>query len=149
MLLTGYINLPCVFVVKREKVVNCLFSNKISNFPLEKIHYDYSRFTWLCPLRRKSKFFYCFLKFQKLVENQFDQQVKIFQYEDGGEFNLNDFLAHIRNSKIEIHMFCLGTPKQNRVAEWKHQHIVETGLTMLFHANLPLSLWVDIFFSAM
>ena len=132
MLLTGYINLPCVFVVKREKVVNFLSGNKISNFPLEKIHYDlwglaritsnqgfqfyaifvddYSRFTWLCPLRRKSKIFYCFLKFQKLVENQFDQQVKIFQYEGGGEFNLNDFLAHTRNSKIEIHMFCLGTP---------------------------------------
>ena len=35
-------------------------------------------------------FFYCFLKFQKLVENQFDQQVKIFQYEGGGEFNLNE-----------------------------------------------------------
>ena len=82
MLLTGYLNLPCVFVVKREKVVNFLSGNKISNFPLEKIHYDlwglaritsnqgfqfyaifvddYSRFTWLCPLRRKSKFFIAF-----------------------------------------------------------------------------------------
>ena len=64
------------------------------------------------PITKKIQFFffYCFLKFQKLVENQFDQQVKIFQYEGGGEFNLNDFLAHTRNSKIEIHMFCLGTP---------------------------------------
>ena len=88
MLLTGYINLPCVFVIKWEKAVNCLFSNKISKFPLEKIHYDlwglapitsnqgfqfyaifvddYSRFIWLCPLQRKSNFFLLLSKVSKI-----------------------------------------------------------------------------------
>ncbi len=71
-------------------------SNKISKFPLDKIHSDlwgptpitsnqnfhfyalfiddYSQFTWPYPLKRKSDFFGCFLKFQKLVENQFDKK---------------------------------------------------------------------------
>lgn len=43
---------------------------------------------------------------------------------------------------------CPGTPEQNGVAERKHRHIVEMGLTMLFNAKLPLSLWVDAFLTA-
>lgn len=31
----------------------------------------------------------------------------------------------------------------NGLAERKHQHIVETSLTLLFHTNLPLKFWVD------
>lgn len=67
--------------------------NEISYFPLDKVHCelwgpaptlscqnfkydvnfvdDYSRFTWLFPLRKKkSNFFSCFVKFQRNVENQ-------------------------------------------------------------------------------
>jgi|GEM_PF-6711430 len=29
------------------------------------------------------------------------------------------------------------TPEQNGVAERKHKHMVETGLSLLFNANLP------------
>uniref|UniRef100_A0A2N9F7M8 Reverse transcriptase Ty1/copia-type domain-containing protein n=1 Tax=Fagus sylvatica TaxID=28930 RepID=A0A2N9F7M8_FAGSY len=41
-----------------------------------------------------------------------------------------------------------GTPEQNGIAERKHRHIVETGLTMLLHAQLPKYLWVDAFTTA-
>lgn len=34
------------------------------------------------------------------------------------------------------------------MAERKHRHIVETGLTMLLHANMPLRYWVDGFSTA-
>lgn len=37
---------------------------------------------------------------------------------------------------------------QNGVAERKHRHIMEIGLTMMFHANLPTKLWVDVFLAA-
>ena len=46
------------------------------------------------------------------------------------------------------HISCPGTPEQNGVAERKHRHIVETGLTMLFHAHMPLSFWVESFLTA-
>lgn len=39
------------------------------------------------------------------------------------------------------------TPEQNGVLEQKHPHIVETGLTMLFHAHIPNYLWTDAFAS--
>lgn len=145
-------------------------TNKISQFPLEKIHCDlwgpapllsnqrfrfyaifvddHSRFTWLYPLKRKSEFYHQFLKFQKLVENQFDQKIKVFQCDGGGKFNSNVFIDHLQNSGIELQVSCPGTPEQNGVAERKHCHIVEVGLAMLFHPNLPLSLWAEVFLTA-
>ena len=33
------------------------------------------------------------------------------------------------------------TPQQNGVSEWRHRHLVETGLTLLHYANLPLTYW--------
>ena len=106
---------------------------------------DYSRFTWIYPLKKKSGFLDCFLKFQKLVENQLDRKIKIFQCDGGGEFSSNDFLAHLNACGIELHVSCPGTPEQNGTAKRKHRHIVEAALTMMFHANIPLFLWTEIF----
>jgi hypothetical protein len=61
---------------------------------------------------------------------------------------LQAFLTHLNMCGIVQHVSCPGTPEQNRVAERKHRHIVETGLTMLFHAQLPKNLWIEAFIMA-
>lgn len=33
------------------------------------------------------------------------------------------------------------TPKHNENLELRHRHIVEIGLTLLYHAFMPLSFW--------
>ena len=88
-------------------------TRKVSNNPLNKIYCDlwglspnnstqgykyyvvfvndYTYYTWLYPLKRKSDFFYCFLKFQRLVENWFERRIKIFQSDGGMNFNLLSF----------------------------------------------------------
>ncbi|PNY13707.1 putative copia-type protein, partial [Trifolium pratense] len=55
---------------------------------------------------------------------------------------------HLHTCGIELHVSCPGTPEQNGTAERKHRHIVEIGLTMMFHANIPLPLWVEVFLTA-
>ena len=105
---------------------------------------DYLRFTWLYPLKWQSEFFVCFHKFQNLVENQFDRKIKVFQCDGGGEFSFNIFFEHLRNNGIKLHVSCHRTSQQ-KVVEQKHWHIVETKLIMFFHANLPSSLWVEVF----
>lgn len=40
------------------------------------------------------------------------------------------------------------TPAQNGRAERKHQHITETGLSMIFHASVPLTIGVEAFSTA-
>uniref|UniRef100_A0A2N9EMH7 Reverse transcriptase Ty1/copia-type domain-containing protein n=1 Tax=Fagus sylvatica TaxID=28930 RepID=A0A2N9EMH7_FAGSY len=53
------------------------------------------------------------------------------------------------NTGATSHMtYDKGTPEQNGIAERKHRHNVEIGLTMLFHAQLPKNLWVDAFMTA-
>ena len=96
-------------------------------------------------MRRKSDFLECFLKFQNLVENQLERRIKIFQSDDGGEFQSIKFQNHLSNCGILQQVSCSKTLEQIGVAERKHRHIVEMGLTMLFHAKLPLSLWVGAF----
>jgi hypothetical protein len=144
--------------------------NKIAPAPLVKIHCDlwgpapvasvqnfkyyvifvddHTRYTWLYPLKHKSDFFNTFLTFQRMVENQFERKIQIFQCDGGGEFSLQAFLTHLNMCGIVQHVSCPGTPEQNGVAERKHRHIVETGLTMLFHARLPKNLWIEAFMTA-
>lgn len=43
---------------------------------------------------------------------------------------------------------CPYTPQQNGLAERKHRHVVELGLSMMFHSNTPLCYWVEAFFTA-
>lgn len=45
-------------------------------------------------------------------------------------------------------MSCPDISQQNGVAEMKHWHIVEIGLTMMFHANVCTKYWVEAFLSA-
>lgn len=40
---------------------------------------DFTRFTWIFPLRAKFEVKGIFTKFHKLVENQFDRKIKTFQ----------------------------------------------------------------------
>ncbi|GKV28213.1 hypothetical protein SLEP1_g37295 [Rubroshorea leprosula] len=87
--------------------------------------YDYSRFTWFNPLHRKSDFRSVFLKFQKIVANQFHKSIKIFQCDGGGEFSNSAFIKHLEDCGIKQQVSCPGTPEQNGVAGRKQRHIVE------------------------
>ena len=82
------------------------------------------------------------------MENQFSRKIKIFQSDGGGEFQSTDLIQHLAKCGIQRQLSCPGTPEQNGVAKRKHLHIVETGLTMLFHVKLPKFFWVEAFLTA-
>jgi len=52
---------------------------------------DFSRFTWIYHLHRKSKVFEIFVKFKLLVEKQFSTKIKQLQSDGGGELPLSTF----------------------------------------------------------
>ena len=129
-------------------------SNNESNEPLFKIHCDlwgpapvksvqgfkyyalfvddFTRFSWLYPLKQKSDFVRCFILFHKLVEKQHDKSIKVFQSDGGGEFSSKDFLNCLSDQGIIHQQSCPGTPEQNGVAERKHRHVIELGLAMMY-----------------
>ena len=73
------------------------------------------------------------------------RKIKNFQCDGGGEFNSNIFLNHLQICGIKRQITCPYTPKQNGVAERKHRH---TTLTIMFQAQLLLTLWVEAFITA-
>lgn len=141
-----------------------------ANGPLERIHCDlwgpspvlscqgfrfyviiidnWSRFCWFFLLKCKSDFYPTFLKFQKLVETQFDCKIKTFQCDGGGEFVSNQFLMQLQNSGIKQLISCPHTPQQNMLAERKHRHLTELSLSMMFESKIPQKFWVEAFFTA-
>ncbi|KAG8480506.1 hypothetical protein CXB51_024662 [Gossypium anomalum] len=96
----------------------------------------YSRFTWVYLLKRKSQAVDCFVQFQQMVHTQFGKRIKKFQSDWGGEFRA--FAPILARHGILHRISCPHTSEQNGVAERKHRHIVETGLTLLAQANLPM-----------
>ena len=106
---------------------------------------DYSRYTWIFPLKLKSDVFNIFVKFKQLVENMLSTSIKSFQTDGGGEYLNKQFTAYLSTHGIFHRFSCPHHPEQNGLAERKHRHIVETGLTMLAHASMPLSYWAETF----
>lgn len=57
------------------------------------------------------------------------------------------FRNHLRDQGIIHLIFCPSTPQQNGIAERKHRHLTELGLSMLFQNHTPLKYWVEALYS--
>lgn len=59
----------------------------------------------------------------------------------GGEYIGKSLQSFLVAHGISHHKSCPYTPEQNCLAERKHKHIVETTITLLQNAHLPLKFW--------
>ena len=91
---------------------------------------NFSKYTWLFPIKNKSYVFNIFIEFHKLcAERQFSQKLCAFQSDWGGEFqSLNKYL---KDHGIHHRVSCPYTPEQNGIVERQHIHIIETSLALL------------------
>ena len=99
----------------------------------------FTKYIWFYPLRRKSNVHSTFVAFKQLVENYFTSTIKTLYTNNEGEFLvLRSFLkTHgITHLTTPPH-----TPEHNGYSECQHRHIVETGLTLLHQASIPLIFW--------
>ena len=100
---------------------------------------DRTRFTWFYLLKTKDKECPTFLKFQALIENQFNTEIKVVQSNQGGEFQ--SLFIMFSNLGIVHRLSCLYTSQQNGRVEQKNRHVVEMGLSLFAHSGMPLSYW--------
>ena len=76
-----------------------------------------------------------FQKFRTLVERQFNTKIKSIQFDWGGEFHsMSPILSNLGSSH---RISCPHTHEQQGKVERKHQHIVETRLSLLAHNSTP------------
>ena len=99
----------------------------------------YTKYTWFYPLCHKSDVLTIFPKFKATVENYFKKTIVSLYSDNGGEYiGLKNYLAAHGISHLTTPPH---TPQHNGMAERRHRHITNTGLTMLHQASLPLSFW--------
>ncbi|KAJ0581064.1 putative RNA-directed DNA polymerase [Helianthus annuus] len=99
----------------------------------------HSRYMWLYPLKQKSDVYTIFKNFVSMAERQFSTKLKNVQTDWGGEFrNLTPFFTSLG---IVHRRSCPHTSEQNGTVERRHRHVVETGLALLAHSNLPQRFW--------
>lgn len=142
-------------------------SNQTSSFPLDLIHSDvwgpaitsvngfkyyvsfiddYSKFTWLFPLKYKSEVEKVLYQFQAHVERLLNRKILCTQTDWDGECRkIHPFFKKVG---IEHHVSYPHTHQQNGSGERKYRHVVEVGLSLLAHASMPLKFWNDAFKTA-
>lgn len=87
----------------------------------------------------KSDVFSLFPQFKTMIEKFFKTSINTI-YSDGGK-EYQGLKTMFANSGIQHLISPPYTPQHVASAERRHRHIVETGLTLLHRASLPLSLW--------
>jgi transposase InsO family protein len=158
---------PCQLA--KNKRLPFVKSNRESSFPLQLVHSDvwqspmislsgfcyyvifiddFSRFSWLFPLKLKSDVHSCFLQFKSMAENLVSQPIKSFQSDGGEEYSYTPFKQLLTQHGILHRFSCPKTSQQNGVAECKHHHVMDTSLALLAHSGLSLKFWVDAFLTA-
>uniref|UniRef100_A0A803QJT0 Integrase catalytic domain-containing protein n=1 Tax=Cannabis sativa TaxID=3483 RepID=A0A803QJT0_CANSA len=85
---------------------------------------DFSRFSWIYPLKVKSQAFDMFIRFKSMVEKQFELPIKAVQADGGGEYK--PFAKFLTDQGILFSHPCPHTHEQNGRVERKHRHVTET-----------------------
>ncbi|WKA01920.1 hypothetical protein VitviT2T_020169 [Vitis vinifera] len=106
----------------------------------------FTKYIWFYPLQQKFEVKTVFIRLKALVETQFQKKIHTLYSDNGGEYlALRTFLTThgITHLTTPPH-----TLEHNGYFERRHHHIVETGLTFLSHASLPLTFWTHAFATA-
>lgn len=82
-------------------------------------------------------------KIQPLVEKSFSRSIKRLYTDNGGEYIA--LKSHLASAGITHLTTPPHTPEHNDFSERRHRHIVETGLSLLHHASMPISFWPEAF----
>ena len=102
---------------------------------------DFSRYTWVFFIKKKSEVCEKFTELKALIENASSQNIKILRYKNGGEYFNNDLLHICSQSGIQVQHSVPYTPQQNGVAERKNRSLKEMTTCMLESKKLPTNLW--------
>ena len=95
------------------------------------------------PLKLKFDACQTFIHFQAVVECQFDTKIKALQSDQGAEYC--SITKHLQNQGISHRITCPYSHQQAGAIERCHRQIVEVGLALLAHSNLPKIFWEDAF----
>ena len=84
-----------------------------------------------------------FKKFHSFAVNFTDEQGKVLQTNNGGEYCSKRFDAYLKENGIIHQLTVPYNPAQNGVAQRMNRTVVESNRLMLSHSNMPNEFWAD------
>ena len=96
-----------------------------------------------CVLNLKHCILFLVLKLK--LNFSWGEKLKLYEL-IGGEYQA--FTSLLQSFGIIHKVSCPHTHEQNGVVEQKHRHIIESGLTLLAQASLPLKYWDEAYHTA-
>lgn len=106
---------------------------------------DYSRFSWVLPCDKKSKFLEIFKVFKRTVETELQHKIAFLHCDNGGEYTSNDLRQFAQQEGMQIQYTVPHTPEQNGVAERLNRTLFNTTRCFLNDSpRLIKPLWADL-----
>jgi transposase InsO family protein len=102
---------------------------------------DFSRFTMIYLLSKKSEVFPKFKEYIAVTHNKFGRKIKTLRSDNGGEYVNEKIEQFLKDQGIHHQVTVPYSPSQNGIAERKNRSIMEMTRCMLFEAGLPNGFW--------
>ena len=98
---------------------------------------DYSRYTYVYFIKRKSEVFEKSKEFFSYATNTTGKKVKALRPDNGGEYCSIAFQAYMKQHGIVHQTTVPYSPAQNGVAERMNRTLVEAACSMMSHSKVP------------
>ena len=105
---------------------------------------DYSRYSWIFPMKSRSEILPIYNNFAKMVKTQFSKCIKTFRSDNALKYTQYAFQALLDSYGTVHHLTCPGTSQQNGRAERKLHHILDTVRTLLLSAKVLAPFWGEV-----
>lgn len=102
---------------------------------------DFTHFTMIYLIEKKSEVFYCFKKFEALVTNLLGCKIGSLRCDNGGEYCFNDFKNFCEARGIHLNYTVPYNPQLNGCAERLNRTLLEKGRAMLLQSGLSKDMW--------
>ena len=103
---------------------------------------DHGRKVWVSPLKTKDQVLSVFKEFHARVERETDRKLKVVRADNGGEYR-GQFEEYCWSKGIRFEYIVPKTPELNCLAERMNRTIMERVRSMLGHAKLSKTFWVE------
>ncbi|KAJ9552668.1 hypothetical protein OSB04_016713 [Centaurea solstitialis] len=104
---------------------------------------EFSRFTWVEFMKKKSQVPSLLINLLKRLQVLHDSQVRVLRSDNGIEFKNAAVEEYLASVGITHNFSAPRTPQQNGVVERKNRTLMEATKTMLNASGLPLTFWAE------
>jgi hypothetical protein len=102
---------------------------------------DFPCHTWIYFMKHHSGALSIYKNFSAMIHTHFGTSIRVFRADSAKEY-LSDTLRQVLVEQGTLaQFFCSGAHAQNRVAERKHHHLLETAHALLIASSVPPLFW--------